>query len=244
MSAHAGRRAAARGAGLDRPARQRPRPAPHSPSRSRRLQKLAELSQLTQPALVVALAGSGAKLSRQTGKARFHDAQSGAFGVRFERELDQRHRHVTCHRLPAKREAGWWLHDLNDAAIDAFVASRTIPGEDDVAARTQIDAGLRAEPGGQLVRLGKCTPDALARSWEDQLAFDRIGDVNAGAWHFLCNPMVAHDAPDRLPCNCAVAALPRRPKTRRVGSCTTHACPTSHLSTSLNERRCVWPKSS
>src|SRR5712691_8608360 len=80
--------------------------------------------------------------------------------------------------LPPKREALRWLDGLDHTAAGAAWASRTVPGKNNFSAWTQIDACLRAEPGTELVRLRESRPDPRGWRGEDDLTFDRVGDVH------------------------------------------------------------------
>src|SRR5215471_15281858 len=158
--------------GSDPPARRRPHPPPppQLPD-SRSSQVLCEFPKLASPSLDVAF--TRPQLGWQAGKARLDNKQTCTLGVRLERELDERHRCIArevC--LPAKGEAPGWLERLDHTAAGAPWASRTVPAKDNVPARTQIDAGLRTEPGTELVRLRQRRPDPRWRYGQDDLSFD------------------------------------------------------------------------
>src|SRR5690349_8505755 len=95
-------------------------------------------------------------LSRKSG---LDDKPTRAFRVPLERELDTGHLCVTLVGLPSERESLRWLDGLDHAAAAAAWASRTVPCKDNFSAWPQIDAGLRAEPGAELVRLRQSRPD-------------------------------------------------------------------------------------
>jgi hypothetical protein len=112
------------------------------------------------------------QLGWQARKARLDDKQACALSVRLERELDAGHLCVALVCLPSKSEALRWLDGLDHAAAAATWASRTVPRKDNLSARTQIDAGLRAEPRTELVRLRQSSPHARWRNRQDDLTFD------------------------------------------------------------------------
>src|SRR4051794_6235771 len=135
--------------GLDPPAPQRPHPRPHPLlNDSRSFQILCEFSELALPPLHVAV--TRPQLGSQRRKAGLDDKQPCALSVRLERELDAGHLCVALVRLPSKGEALRWLDGLDHAAAAATWASGPVPGKENLSARTQIDAGLRAEPGSKL----------------------------------------------------------------------------------------------
>jgi len=112
------------------------------------------------------------QLGSQARKARLNDKQACALRVRLERELDASHLRVALVRLPSKGKTLRWLEGLDHAAAAATWACRTVPRKDNLSARTQIDAGLRAEPGTELIRLGESRPNPRWRYRQDDLAFD------------------------------------------------------------------------
>jgi hypothetical protein len=131
---------------------------------------LCELSELALPSLQVAF--SRPQLGSQARKAGLDDKQTCALSVRLERELDAGHLCVTRVGLPSKSKALRWLDCFDHAAAAATWASRTVPRKDNLSARTQIDAGLRAEPRTELVRLRQSSPDPRWRDGQDDLTFD------------------------------------------------------------------------
>src|SRR5947209_10739432 len=171
MSDHVQLPAATLDDGLDPPARRRPHSPPHpSLPDSRSSRVLCELCELALPSLRVAL--TRPQLGSQARKARFDDKQTCALRVRLERELDAGHLCVALVGLPSKSKALRWLDGLDHAAAGATCASRTVPHKDNLPARTQIDAGLRAEPRTELVRLRQSSPHSRWRYGQDDLTFD------------------------------------------------------------------------
>src|SRR5207237_2605603 len=176
--------------GSDPLGRQRPRPGPRpSLPGSRGGQILREISELALPSLDMAFMRP--QLGWQARKARLDDEQTSALDVRLERELDAGHRRLARVGMPPKREALRWLDGLDDAAAGAAWASRTIPGKNNFSAWSQINACLRTEPGTELIRLRQRRPDPRGRHREDDLTFDRVGDVHRNLC-LACNWIVAH----------------------------------------------------
>src|SRR5918911_1210344 len=107
--------------------------------------------------------------------------------MRFERELDARHRYVVRAGLPAEGEAMRRLNSLDHAPIGAPWSRRAVPRKDDLSTWTQIDGRLRAEPGAELVRLSQRSPDARRGHRQNDFAFDRVGDLHGdlpvSAWN-------------------------------------------------------------
>src|SRR5713226_5582197 len=107
--------------------------------------------------------------------------------MRLERELDACHRYVVGYGLPTKDKALRRLNRLDHATVGTARSSRAVPRKDDLAARTQIDGRLRAEPGAELVRLCQRSPHARRGNRQDDFAFDRVRDLHGDLPASACN---------------------------------------------------------